>query len=42
LKPACVTTCTTQCLEFGEGQAMTEKKRKRHAEAVTTFENGSF
>ena len=42
LKPACVTACTTQCLEFGEGQIMTEKKRQRHAEAVTSFENSSF
>lgn len=42
LKPACVTACTTQCLEFGEGQTMTEKKRKRHAESVTSFENSSF
>jgi Fe-S-cluster-containing dehydrogenase component len=42
LKPACVATCTTQCLEFGDSENMTTIRRKRHAESVTSFENCAF
>lgn len=42
LKPACVTTCTTGCLKFGNVEDMTQIRRVRHAESVASFENSSF
>jgi Fe-S-cluster-containing dehydrogenase component len=42
LEPACVTTCTTGCLNFGKVEDMTQIRRERHAEAVASFENTSF
>ncbi len=42
LKPACVTTCTTGCLKFGNVQENTQLRRERHAAAIASFENSSF
>ncbi len=42
LKPACVTTCTTGCLKFGNVEDMTQIRRVRHAESTASFENSSF
>ncbi len=42
LKPACVTTCTTGCLKFGNVEDMTQVRRVRHAESVASLENSSF
>ncbi|MDJ0782326.1 MAG: 4Fe-4S dicluster domain-containing protein [Desulfosarcinaceae bacterium] len=42
LNPACVTTCTTQCLKFGPVEEMTQIRRERHAVAITSFEQTSF
>jgi Fe-S-cluster-containing dehydrogenase component len=42
LEPACVTTCTSQCLKFGQGGEITQIRRERHAAAVSSFENTSF
>ncbi len=33
-KPACVTKCLTQCLEFGEATALPQHRRQRFARAV--------
>lgn len=38
LKPACVTICTTSCLQFGEAQEMPQVRRERYAQAVAAFE----
>lgn len=42
LKPACVTTCTTGCLKFGNVEDMTQIRRERHAASVASLENSSF
>ncbi|MBU0970940.1 MAG: 4Fe-4S binding protein, partial [Proteobacteria bacterium] len=42
LKPACVSTCTTNCLKFGRVEEMTQIRRARHAVAVVSLENSSF
>ncbi len=34
LKPACVTRCLTQCLEFGEADRLPEDRRKAFAERL--------
>ena len=34
LKPACVTICTTHCLQFGKADQMTDIRRQRYAQAV--------
>ncbi len=39
LKPACVTTCTTGCLNFGKVEEMTQIRRERHAKLVAALEN---
>ncbi|GAB6143757.1 4Fe-4S dicluster domain-containing protein [Desulfocicer niacini] len=39
LKPACVTTCTTGCLNFGKVEDMTQIRRERHAQLVAALEN---
>jgi Fe-S-cluster-containing dehydrogenase component len=38
LKPACVTVCTTHCLQFGKVEDITQIRRERHARAVASFE----
>jgi Fe-S-cluster-containing dehydrogenase component len=38
LKPACVTVCTTHCLEFGLAESMGQIRRERHAAIVATME----
>jgi Fe-S-cluster-containing dehydrogenase component len=42
LKPACVSVCTTQCLDFGQVEQMTHLRRQRHAKAVASLEHSSF
>ncbi len=42
LMPACVTTCTTGCLKFGNVEDMTQIRRVRHAQSVASLENSSF
>ena len=42
LEPACVTTCTSQCLNFGRVEERTQMRRERHAATVTSFESTSF
>ena len=42
LEPACVTTCTSQCLRFGRVEEMTQIRRERHAAAITSLEQTSF
>jgi Fe-S-cluster-containing dehydrogenase component len=42
LKPACVTNCTTGCLEFGPVEQMPQIRRQRHAASVTSFEKTSY
>ena len=42
LKPACVTTCTTGCLKFGNVEDMTQIRRERYAASVASHENSSF
>lgn len=42
LKPACVTTCTTGCLKFGNVKEMPQIKRERHALHVASLENSAF
>jgi Fe-S-cluster-containing dehydrogenase component len=42
LNPACVSTCTTGCLKFGNVEEMTQIRRERHAGYVASFENSSF
>jgi Fe-S-cluster-containing dehydrogenase component len=42
LKPACVTTCTTNCLRFGSTDKINQLRRERHAAAVTSFDRTSF
>jgi Fe-S-cluster-containing dehydrogenase component len=42
LNPACVTTCTTGCLKFGNVEEMTQVRRERHAASVASLENSSF
>ncbi len=37
LKPACVTKCVTQCLEFGEAENLPEEKRRRIAEVLSSI-----
>lgn len=34
LKPACVTKCLTQCLDFGEATKLPDTRRERYAQAV--------
>jgi Na+-translocating ferredoxin:NAD+ oxidoreductase RNF subunit RnfB len=34
LKPACVTKCLTQCLQFGEATRLPDHRRERFAKAV--------
>ena len=34
LKPACVTVCTTHCLDFGAAEDAVQVKRQRHAQSV--------
>jgi Fe-S-cluster-containing dehydrogenase component len=39
LKPACVTVCTTHCLEFGENvDEIVSVRKRRHAEAVASLD----
>jgi len=38
LKPACVTVCTTHCLEFGPAESMGQVRRERHAAIVAAME----
>lgn len=42
MNPACVTTCTTGCLKFGNVEEMTQIRRERHAASVASLENSSF
>jgi Fe-S-cluster-containing dehydrogenase component len=42
LKPACVTACTTHCLDFGPVETMTQIRRQRHANLTASFEHSSF
>jgi Fe-S-cluster-containing dehydrogenase component len=42
LKPACVTTCTTGCLKFGNVEDVAKIRRERHAASVASFENSTF
>lgn len=42
LKPACVTACTTHCLDFGQVEDMTQIRRRRHANATASLEDSSF
>ncbi|MEJ2039718.1 MAG: 4Fe-4S dicluster domain-containing protein [Desulfosarcinaceae bacterium] len=42
LKPACVTSCTTQCLEFGLTENMNNVRRRRHAESIAALEHSGF
>lgn len=37
LKPACVTKCLTQCLEFGEAIKLPDTRRLRFADAVAKY-----
>ena len=37
LRPACVTICTTHCLDFGKVEDMTQIRRERHARSVTSL-----
>lgn len=39
LKPACVSTCTTGCLKFGQVEEMSQIRRERHARAMASFED---
>lgn len=34
LKPACVTICTTQCLQFGKAENMPQTQRERYAKQI--------
>lgn len=38
LKPACVTICTTHCLEFGEAVELPTIRRERHARRIAAGE----
>ncbi len=38
LKPACVTVCTTHCLEFVPGEQAPQVRRERHAATVAAIE----
>ena len=42
LKPACVTTCTTHCLDIGRVEDMTGMYRERHARLIAAPEHSSF
>jgi DMSO reductase iron-sulfur subunit len=42
LKPACVTACTTHCLDFGRVEEMTQIRRQRHADRTASLEHSSF
>jgi Fe-S-cluster-containing dehydrogenase component len=42
LNPACVTTCTTHCLNFGKVEEMTQIRRERHAQTVASLEHSAF
>lgn len=37
LKPACVTKCLTQCLDFGEAARLPDTRRQRFADAVAAL-----
>jgi DMSO reductase iron-sulfur subunit len=39
LKPACVTICTTHCLQFGNVEDMTQIRRERHAKTIASLEH---
>jgi DMSO reductase iron-sulfur subunit len=41
LKPACVTVCTTHCLDFGKVEDMTRIRRERHAQAVAALDQNA-
>jgi Fe-S-cluster-containing dehydrogenase component len=41
LKPACVSTCTTGCLDFGTVEDTTLIRRERHAASMASFENSN-
>ena len=38
LKPACVSSCTTRCLHFGESDQVSQIKRNRYARQVAALE----
>jgi Fe-S-cluster-containing dehydrogenase component len=38
LKPACVTICTSHCLDFGVAEELPNLRRERHAMAVAGLE----
>lgn len=42
LKPACVSACTTQCLDFGKVEDMTFIRRQRHANLTASLEHSGF
>ena len=42
LKPACVTVCITNCLQFGKTEEMPKLRRERYANATASLENSSF
>lgn len=39
-KPACVTKCTTQCLDFGPAKELTHHRRQKFAERVAFMGDG--
>lgn len=39
LEPACVSTCTTDCLKFGKVEEMSLIRRERHARSMASFED---
>ncbi len=41
LKPACVTVCTTHCLDFGKVEDTTRIRRERHAQAVAALDQNA-
>lgn len=41
-KPACVTTCMTGALSFGDANELTAVKRERHAASVASPENSAY
>jgi Fe-S-cluster-containing dehydrogenase component len=42
LKPACVTVCTTHCLEFGtDVDQIVNVRKQRHAEAVAALDSNA-
>lgn len=40
--PACVSVCTTQCLNFGRVEERLPIRRRRHAEATASLEHSGF